>query len=111
MSLDAIFFGSYVAATLGQFSDVRTTQVALAKGFVEANSLAAKIIAKVGISPLYAVKMAVLPLLGVVLVGLGHEKIAIDFEFGVGAVGFVFGLLNYLKLRKVGVTLGQLFSV
>jgi hypothetical protein len=99
MNLDAIFFLVTVAAILGQFSDVRTTDVALQHGFVESNLIA------------YAFKCGVLPFLGVLPLMWNHEVLGVHIELGVAVVGFVFGIWNYLKLRKAKVSFSEIFGL
>lgn len=109
MNLDLVFFLATAAGILGQFTDARTTEVGLQHGLVEANALMAKLIKKVGISPIYALKCAVLPATGALALGLGHEHAAIVMEAGFAAAGFALGVLNYLKLRKAGVKISEIF--
>ena len=111
MNLDAIFFLAAVAAILGQFSDARTTDVALQHGFVESNPIAAPIIKKLGISPLYAFKCGVLPAIGALVLGLGHEHAAIYTDAAIAGVGFVLGIVNYLKLHKAKISFSEIFGL
>jgi len=109
MNLDAVFFLTTTAAILGQFSDARTTEVGLDHGFNEGNSVGAKLIKKLGISDVYAIKCGVLPFLGGLLLAFNHELAGIYTESFIAGAGFVFGVLNFLKLRKSNVTFKEVF--
>ena len=111
MDLNLLFFISYAFALLGQFSDTRTTEVALSKGFTEANPIGKFLIAHLGISGTYALKVGALPIAFAPLALLIGFKYASVCEFVVGVLGFTLGVINFIKLKKAGVTFGQVFGV
>src|SRR6266705_1001429 len=85
---------------LGQFLDCQTTDVGLAHGFREANSLMGKLQGKIGSGGLFALKCMVLPAVGVVLfttVGFGPSM---AWLVPLTVIGFIAGIKNYLLLRK-----------
>lgn len=99
---DAVIFGLTAAAGLGQLLDCRTTEVGLANGDTEGNPIGRWLIAKVGITGAYAIKVGALPIIGAIVYG------AVGFTYGVilpalfAAAGFTVGIKNYLLLRKQG---------
>lgn len=89
----------YVAATLGQFLDDRTTEVALAHGFVEANPIGKWLISKVGVQGMYFVKTAALPVAVTIFAAL-HPHYGMPLQVLVAGLGWGVGVANALKLRK-----------
>jgi len=111
---DLFVFLTFLFAVLGQFFDAFTTQIGLnnpASGFTEANPIAAGIIKYLGFTGLYALKLAVIPML-VLFIALGPTKSlgAVSYpgayfgESAWGAIGLVFGTLNYLTLKKAKIS-------
>ncbi len=98
MTSDIVFFIAGAAAMIGQFMDVRTTEVALTHGFVEANKLGAWLIKKIGIGFVYPLKVAVLPFAGA-LCYMGISYLGIGVEVFLAVYGGIYGVKNYLKLK------------
>ena len=107
-TMNILMFLLYALATLGQFSDVRTTEVGQQHGFVEGNPVGRWLLTKLHIQGLYITKVALLPITAVILTA------TVNFDFIgllglLAAVGFVFGIRNYLALKAKGVTFSEIF--
>lgn len=94
-----LFFASVVLAGAGQFLDCQTSDVALAHGMIEANSIMAKAQAKIGTSGLFIVKCMGVPAIAALAFTFNWTyglTVAIPFA----VTGFIAGIKNYLLLRK-----------
>ena len=94
---NGLVFILFALASFGQFLDTRTTEVALATGLAEANPIGRFLINKLGITPAYILKSAVLPI-GFVWMGLLSAKASYISLIGLAIAGFVAAYLNYRRL-------------
>lgn len=91
-------------ALAGQLLDARTTQVGLANGDTEDNSIMAGLVKKIGIGGFYGFKagFAIGGTLLCAWASLGLQLTAIAMG-AVGGVGFAAGIVNWMSLKKQGI--------
>jgi len=106
-----LFIAFYVLGVLGQFSDDRTTQVALAHGATEGNPIGAFLLKHLGTVGLYVIKTGIFPAaaLALALFSPSEFEPAVLLQCFVAAVGFGAGIYNYFGLKSKGVTFSQIF--
>lgn len=97
---NGVMFGLTALAAVGQFTDTRTTDVALQHGFVEANKFGSWLIKKVGIGAVYAIKSVALPILSEVIFAVAGYPYGVATAAIFAGLGFGLGIHNYLLLRK-----------
>lgn len=110
MSLDAFLMLSLLGHAVAEFGDCYSTNIALTCGkniFTEGNSIAKWLMSKVGKTPLYIVKMGVLPL-GITILGIEIQSIELGMTLLnailAGVIGTV-AILNLIKIKKAGISI------
>ena len=106
-----LFFIFFVLGVIGQFSDDRTTQVALKNGATEGNPVGAFLLKHLGTVALYIIKTGVFPLAALLLALFSPQEFegAVLLQVFIAAIGFGAGIYNYFGLKAKGIKFSQIF--
>lgn len=101
---DVLVFVAVAAAVAGQGLDVITTNAGLASGGKETNGIVSLFISKIGFPAVAFIKVAGLGMgLPILSYSLDYPGTAAVVGFIMAGGGFAAGLINYFRLKKVGV--------
>lgn len=97
---DIIFGVTFVACGAGQWLDDYTTGAGLSRGFIEANSFAGKVQAKIGAAGFFVVKCMVIPAIGAALYAFAGFGLSLAWLIPLAVEGFIAGIRNWILLAK-----------